>query len=109
MSLASGTDASLDCRIGATRADVLEIEGTEATLRVDRYGGGVQVFPGPRPLKPLATRVRGRLTRSPREPSFQAALHAWIARLRGEQAALPTLADGLRSLEVVLAAERSSV
>jgi predicted dehydrogenase len=108
LSLASGTEASLDCRIGTTRADVLEIEGTEATLRVDRYGGGVQVLPGPRPLKPLAARVRGHLTRPAREPSFQAALDAWIARLRGEEAALPTLADGLRSLEVVLAAERSS-
>ena len=36
------------------------------------------------------------------------ALHAFVARVRGADVALPTLEDGLASLAVVLAAEEAA-
>ncbi len=106
ITMASAVEADVDCRLGTTRADVFEVEGTEGTMRVDRYGGSLSVGAAPRPLKPLGARVRGRLLRAGREPSFELALGAWIERLLGVDTPLPSLDDGLRSLEIVLAAEQ---
>ena len=50
--------------------------------------------------------MRGRLLRAGREPSFELALGAWIERLLGADTPLPSLDDGLKSLENVLAAEQ---
>jgi myo-inositol 2-dehydrogenase/D-chiro-inositol 1-dehydrogenase len=108
VTLDSAVEADIDCRIGATRADVFEVEGSDGTMRVDRYGGTLTVNARRRPLKPLAARVRGRLLRPGREPSFELALGAWVESLLGADHALPTLEDGLRSLETVLAGERAA-
>jgi predicted dehydrogenase len=108
ITMASGVEADVDCRIGTARADVFEVQGTKRTLRVDRYGGRLSVNGGPRSLLPVAARARARLSRPHREPSFELALGAWIEHLLGADRGLPTLEDGLRSLEVVLAAEKDA-
>jgi predicted dehydrogenase len=108
VTMASGVKAEVDCRIGVARAGIFEIEGTEGTLRADRYGGRLSVGHSPRNLVPVGTRARAALTRPPREPSFELALGAWLDQLCGAETELPTLEDGLKSLEVVLAAEQSA-
>ena len=108
ITMASAVEAEVDCRLGTTRADVFEVEGTEGTMRVDRYGGSLSVGAAPRPLKPLGAQLRKRLSRPGREPSFELALGAWIEMLLGADTILPTLDDGLRSLEILLAAEQAA-
>jgi predicted dehydrogenase len=108
ITMASGVEADVDCRIGTARADVFEVQGTERTLRVDRYEGRLSISGGPRSLLPVAARARAKLSRPRREPSFELALGAWIDHLLGAETELPTLEDGLRSLEVVLAAEQDA-
>jgi myo-inositol 2-dehydrogenase/D-chiro-inositol 1-dehydrogenase len=109
ITMASGVEADLDCRLGTTRADVFEVEGTLGTMRIDRYGDTLSLVGAPQPLKPLKERIRGRLALRPSpDPSFRLALGAWIDGLLGADVELPTLDDGLKSLEVVLAAEQTA-
>ena len=90
------------------RADILELFGERGTLRFDRYGSGLSVVSGrsrPRRLR-TALAARARALRPRPDPSHRLALRAFVARLHGAERQLPTLEDGLRSLEAVLAAER---
>jgi myo-inositol 2-dehydrogenase/D-chiro-inositol 1-dehydrogenase len=107
----SGVPADVHCRLGAAPADVFEVEGTLGALRVDRCRGRLWVQE-PRPLanpsRSVLARVRSRLWPRP-EPSFEHALAAFLDRLGGARRELPTLADGLRSLEALLAAERAAL
>jgi predicted dehydrogenase len=50
----------------------------------------------------------GRLARPSYDPSRQRALELFVALVRGEPCDAPTLEDGMRSLEVVLASEQSA-
>lgn len=105
--MSSGVRADIACRLGSTRADVLELKGERGTLHVDRYGGTVSVGRRPaRSLNPPLRRLSRRATRPPAEQTFAAALDAFVRRIEGGRDEVATFEDGLRSLETVLAAER---
>ena len=101
-------------------ADHLEFVGERGTLRVDRHSAELSVrvarrrgygtrrrWVAPSPAT-LAWRLE-RLWRPAADPSYRRSLRAFIECCRGGPAG-PTasLADGLRSLEVVLAAEEAA-
>lgn len=88
--LASGTPAVVEVSFHGVRADVIEAHCVARTLRADRHAG-----------------LRSRL-RPGWDPSYGASLRAFIDRTHGSSISLPTLDDGLRSLEVMLAAERAA-
>jgi predicted dehydrogenase len=85
------------------RACTWEFVGKRARLTVDRHAGALRVVPlavenGLRPHE----RARLRLSALPllnREPTFRLAIDAFIQRLGGARRELPTLDDGLHSLE----------
>lgn len=84
-----------------------EVEGSRGVLRAERWPAWVS-----RPRRAssygptrLATSLRA-LPIPRREPSFGLALQDFVAAAAGDVRELPTIADGRRSLEVVLAAER---
>jgi predicted dehydrogenase len=89
--LASGARAVIEVAFHGVRADVIEARCAGRTLRADRHAG-----------------LRSRL-RPGWDPSYRFALRAFVDRVRGAPVLLPTLEDGLRSLEVVLAAEDAAV
>ena len=100
-------------------ADHIELIGERGTLRVDRHrasialrlrrrrGYGLRVA-RPVPSAELASWRLRRPVGGGSEPSYAAALAAWIAQVRGGPATTATLEDGLRGLDVVLAAEESA-
>ena len=100
----------------AARCDVLRILGTSGVLELDRYApalrlsltrddaGDVRRRRDPPVWQPRAWQLRRRL-RPGYEPSYERALAAFVDVLHGRPRSLPSLADGLRSLEVVVAAE----
>jgi predicted dehydrogenase len=103
----------------AARADFLELIGDRGVLRVDRYDASLAVWvarPGlaavrrrrVRPSRALLEWRLRRLVRPASEPSYGRSLAAFVDTLRGNAQELPTMEDGLRSLEAVLAAERSA-
>jgi myo-inositol 2-dehydrogenase / D-chiro-inositol 1-dehydrogenase len=85
-----------------------EVEGSAGVLRADRWPARVVRRRRPAPAGPssLATRLLA-LPIPRREPSFAAALDRFAAAVAGgEEAGLATIGDGVRSLEIVLEAER---
>jgi predicted dehydrogenase len=85
-----------------------EIEGTEGVLRADRWPRRLTRRRSPSASGPsrLSTRLRG-IPIPRREPSFALSLSAFLDAALGVEAPRPaTVEDGVRSLEVVLAAER---
>jgi predicted dehydrogenase len=119
--LGSGLVAQLMATISAAQSDRVEILGTVASLHVDRMGGRrLQVVPARGPhgrverLAAAGRAVRGGLLdtvdrlRPPPEPSFRAALGAFVDAARAGTPAGPSIEDGLRSLAVIEAAERSA-
>jgi predicted dehydrogenase len=100
----------------AARCDVLRITGTTGTIELDRYAralrisstrtdvGDVRSRRDPPAWRPRLWQLQRRL-RPAYEPSYERLLAAFVAAVGGEPVTLPTLADGLRSLEVVAAAE----
>lgn len=106
LALTGGRQARSSLSFRDGRIDRLLLRGTSGTLRADRYRRLLQVDPPRRVLDRGLASWRLRSIVLPRsEPSWRRALDAWIAAVRGSDVVLPTLADGLRSLEVVLAAE----
>jgi predicted dehydrogenase len=116
---ASGLVGQCLFSLGSIEEDRLEVLGRNGKLVVDRLGFDVElVEPTPRRsrLAWLARAARS-LVRSPnlvprlraplREPSYDRAMACFASACRG-QAASPDLLDGLRSLEIVLAAEESA-
>jgi predicted dehydrogenase len=103
----------------AGRADFLEFFGERGTLRLDRhrsslslrlarrFGYGVRsAF-----LMPSRETLAWRLMRPARpsyEPSYRKSLAEFVEAIRGRPSRAASIADGLRSLEIVLAAEESS-
>jgi myo-inositol 2-dehydrogenase / D-chiro-inositol 1-dehydrogenase len=113
----SGVDAMGFFSFRAGRTDRLEFVGERGTLRVDRYGWAVDL------VQDTGGRVRRRwlppawvvsswrlrkLLRPEHDPSWRRALAAFVGQIQGKEHPLPTPLDGLRSLEVVLAAEESA-
>lgn len=88
--LTCGGEARVVVSFHRERMDEMVLSGARGTLRADRHGG-----------------LRGRL-RPHHDPSYRLALEAFVARARGASVPLPGLDDGLRSLELVLAAEAAS-
>jgi myo-inositol 2-dehydrogenase / D-chiro-inositol 1-dehydrogenase len=98
--------------------DRFEVYGTEGRLAVDRYGSpelerGASppaYGRGARLRRELASALRGlrRVARGAGEPSFRTALARFAAATRGTADPSPDLEDGLRSLQIVLAAEESA-
>ena len=86
--------------------------GSAGWLAVDRRRGTVLLASGPaKPRLRAADRLRVRARELPllrRERTFARALAAWVARVRGEDAELPTLRDGLAAMEDVEAIERAA-
>lgn len=105
---------------GTGMADHLEFLGEAGTLRVDRYRPSVEVR-GQRRfgyglrrqwVNPAARTAMWRLYRKMRpgrDPSYGRALRAFVEAVNGCPTELASLSDGLRALEVVLAAERSAL
>jgi predicted dehydrogenase len=103
----------------AARCDVLRITGTTGTIELDRYApalrisstragvGDVRSRRDPPAWQPRLWRLHRRL-RPAYEPSYERALAAFVDALHGKERPLPTLVDGLRSLEVVVAAEAAA-
>ena len=115
----SGIEVSSFFSFRAGRADNFELIGESGVLRIDRhrstaslrvarrFGYGIRqsfVFPN-------AASVRWRFARLLRpswESSYRRALVQFVEMCRGGKSQLANLQDGLRSLEVILAAEKSA-
>lgn len=103
----------------AGMADYLEFVGDRGTLRVDRHRAGLGfrvrrrlgygLRNGRIPPSPAVLRWRlQRLMHPSKDPSYRLALRGFAELLAGHDARLPSLADGVASLQVVLAAEKSA-
>jgi predicted dehydrogenase len=101
----------------AARAERLTVVGDRAVLHADRYAPPVRLY-APRlgAAAVVRRRVPGgsggiawrslRLVRPATDPSYRLTLRAFLERLGGAERELPSVDDGLRSLEAVVAAER---
>ena len=82
-----------------------EIEGEDGSLLLDRIGGSARQVAGRgRASRGARAALMARIRALPiprREPTFGLALGAFAARLHRGTGELPSLGDGLRSLEVV--------
>ncbi len=107
--------------LGAVEEDHLEVYGSRGRLAFDRYRSSrLRFLPCQRDFR-LATRFReagaalaslprmlGDVLSPPRERSFALALADFVHATRAGESEGPDLDDGLRSLAVVAAAERSA-
>ena len=105
----------------AVEQDRFEVMGSKGTLRFDRLRSKRLAFePAQRPTGRVARSIRefASLTKLPsrllsaihsdQEPSFDACLANFASAIRGGSVPAPDLTDGLRSLEVIAAAEESA-
>jgi myo-inositol 2-dehydrogenase / D-chiro-inositol 1-dehydrogenase len=119
LTMTGGSEVSSFFSFRAGFADYLEFIGERGTLRVDRhrrslslrlprrFGYGtrrVVVFPSRDAF--LWRMIR--LVRPSYDPSYRRALAAFVEMLNGGPPRVPTLSDGLQSLETVVAAEESA-
>lgn len=113
----SGTPVQCFFSMSAAAEDRIEVYGEAGKLMIDRFAGQL-ARTGPtieysRPkrllneLKSFADGVR-RLLRPHGEPTFGAALGAFVRSIETGQVESPTLRDGYRSLAVIAAAEESA-
>jgi predicted dehydrogenase len=100
-------------------ADSLEFFCERGTLRVDRHRATFTMRVGRRfgygvrrawmmPSQPVASWWLRRLIHPSEDPSYHRALHAFVQKVRGHISPVATLADGVRSLDAILAAEESA-
>ncbi len=105
--LAGGCIASSFFSLHACQADSLELAGERGVMRIDRYARSLSLR-GARArtvtLAALAWRLRS-IVRPHSELSWRNTLSRFVSKIRGADIELPTFDDGLRSLEVVIAAE----
>lgn len=115
--LASGLLVQSFFSITSVDEDRLEIYGRQGKLILDRYAGTLcarepeAVYSRLGKLREEARAlVEGlrRVARTPGEPSFQAALGAFVAAAQSGASVRPDLEDGYRSLAILDAAERSA-
>lgn len=108
--LDGGAIASSFFSLRACRAHSLELVGERGVLRIDRSTRSLSLR-GARArtatIAALAWQARS-LVRPQSEPSWGNALRTFVGRIRGADVELPTFEDGLRSLEIVAAAERAA-
>jgi predicted dehydrogenase len=114
LGFAGGTVAQLAASFDAGRTDTLVLHGERGSLALDRYARSLRLTRATRGYavrrvrsRPAATQLRWRarsVLQRGHDPSYAATVAAWVAAIQGdEQAQLPTLEDGLRSLEAVAA------
>jgi myo-inositol 2-dehydrogenase/D-chiro-inositol 1-dehydrogenase len=121
MRLTNGCLAQVMCSLGTIDDDRIEIHGSAGRLTIDRYRSlRVEVTPASASgmLGVAATRFAGemralpyalRKLRSPmHDPSFPAAISAFVHAVASRTPATPSFDDGLRALAVVEAAEESA-
>jgi predicted dehydrogenase len=120
MRLTRGGAASSMFSLSAVEEDRIEVYGTSGKITIDRYGSlRVEVTrPAARGAFSLAAgRLAGELAQFPaavrkrrspmHDPSFPAALQAFVRAARDHTAVTPSLLDGARALAVIEAAESS--
>jgi predicted dehydrogenase len=119
MSLASGVHVQGYFSFRSGVVDHLEFLGEGGRIRVDRHatvpelwvnrrlGYGVRRAWVSMPVVDRWAQAR-RWTRPAEDPSYFRALRDFIARVRGAENESATLEDGIRSLQLVLAAEASA-
>jgi len=107
LELSNGCLVSSFFSFRADRGHWLELRGTRGSIRIDRYARSLTLDRvRARTLTPRIVAWRAMSLVRPRaEPSWRYALGAWLAAIGGAPGELPTLQDGLRSLEIVAAAE----
>src|SRR5579872_3437411 len=105
------------CRSGL--GDSIQLIGERGTLRLDRFrsvpelriprrlGYGLRTARSFPRFANLSWRLQ-KLTRPSYDPSYQRAFDTFVALTQGQRRDAPTLEDGMRSLEAVLAAEHSA-
>ena len=115
--LAGGATAQLFFSLASGKADVFEFFGERGVLRADRYVPPLLLWSArrsghPPRRRPVLTRDllewQVRHVASKRDPSYGRVLKAFVARLRGDDVELPSVEDGLVSVEAVLATEASA-
>ena len=115
----SGVEVSSFFSFRAGRADKFEFIGERGVLRIDRYRSTASLRVARRfgygirqsLVLPTAAAMRWRFARFLRpswESSYRRALLQFVEMCRGGKSQLADLQDGLRSLEIVLAAEKSA-
>ena len=119
--LTTGITVQTVCSLSAVEEDRIEIYGSSGKLTVDRYGSlrveesgasargalgaAVAKLVGEVSALPYVLQKR----RAPlHDPSFPAAMQAFVQAVRDGTAATPTPSDGLRALTVIDAAEQSA-
>lgn len=105
---AEGCEVELRSSFVRGRRDVLALEDRAGrTMELDRWASTLTVANRHvRTRRLVAARARA-LARPHADHSYRPALDAWVARIQGTQRGSPAgLADGLASLEAILAAER---
>jgi predicted dehydrogenase len=121
MRLTNGATAQSFWSLAAVEEDRIEVYGTEGKLTLDRYGSlGIELAPSTArgALGSTLSRVirewsalpyAFRRRREPlNEPSFRAALEAFIEAARTGERVAPDLLDGYRALAVIDAAESAA-
>ncbi|HLI79751.1 MAG TPA: Gfo/Idh/MocA family oxidoreductase [Candidatus Binataceae bacterium] len=119
LSMRQGTEVSSFFSFRTGLADWIELFGERGSLTIDRsrptaeFRGARRFGYGARRHRamPRVANMQWRLMRLARpsfDPSRRRALEHFVRLVRGDSRDEPTLDDGMRSLEVVLAAEKSS-
>ena len=121
LGLTNGCLAQVMCSLGTIDDDRIEVHGSAGRLTIDRYRSlRVEVTPARASgmLGVAATRFASemralpyafRKLRSPmHDPSFPAAMSAFVHAVASRAAVPPTVDDGLRALAVVEAAEQAA-
>jgi myo-inositol 2-dehydrogenase/D-chiro-inositol 1-dehydrogenase len=121
LGLTNGVTAQSMCSLSAVDEDRIEVYGSKAKVTIDRYrslraeetpasaggtlSGAVVRLLGEMGAAPYAFQKR----RAPlHDPSFPAAMNAFVRAIQDHEAATPSLVDGLRALVVIEAAELSA-
>jgi predicted dehydrogenase len=119
MKMSKGAEVQSFFSFRSGLADWICLMGERGTLRIDRsrpipefrvarrLGYGVRSHRFLPRIANLGWRLR-RIARPSYDPSRRRALEAFVALINGDSREAPTLEDGMRSLEVVLAAEKSA-
>jgi myo-inositol 2-dehydrogenase / D-chiro-inositol 1-dehydrogenase len=107
---AGGAEIEIELSYLQGRVCEWELIGDRGRILLDRYRGSVRVRDDARPERSRRRRraIEQRLRALPiprREHTFRLSLEAFVAALRDGRSAPASLEDGLRSLEVLLAAE----
>jgi predicted dehydrogenase len=119
IAMRGGAEARCFFSFRTGRADFLEFIGDKGTLRVDRHRPTLSLRLARRAgygvrnavVLPTGSMIAWRLVRLVRpsyESSYRRALDAFVGSINGEPARGATLSDGVKCLDVILAAEGST-